>query len=76
MEGNIAMPGRPPKEFQQYLVTLTDAHVSHKRYRGSPATALLEYTVEAKDTINHCIKKFHHWQTENMEKKLVTLDES
>lgn len=52
------MPGRPPKEFQQYIITPTNAHVSNNSYKESPATAFLKYTVEAKDAINHCIKKF------------------
>jgi hypothetical protein len=52
------MPGRSPKEFQEYLVNPTDAHVGHNSYIESPATAFLKYTVEAKDAINHCVKKF------------------
>jgi hypothetical protein len=52
------MPGRPIKEFQEYLIEPTDAHVGHSSYIKAPATAFLKYTIEAKDAINHCISKF------------------
>ncbi len=52
------MPGRPPKEFKEYLCEATKAHVSHRDYMASPATAFLKYSVEAKSAIDLCIRKF------------------
>ncbi len=52
------MPGRPRKDFQQYLTRPTVAHVSHSDYVASPATAFLRYVVEAKSAIDLCIRKF------------------
>lgn len=46
------------KEFQQYLVEPTPAHVGHFDYLKSPGTAFLKYTVEAKSTVDLCIRKF------------------
>lgn len=50
--------GRPIKEFHQYLCEATNSHVSHADYLLSPATTFLKYTLEAKDAIDLCIKKF------------------
>ena len=46
------------KEFHQYLTEPTDAHVGHFDYIKSPGTAFLKYTVEAKNAIDLCIRKF------------------
>ncbi len=49
---------RPKKEFHEYLCEATKSHVSHRDYLISPATTFLKYTVEAKDAIDLCIRKF------------------
>lgn len=50
--------GKPQKEFHQYICQATDSHVSHSEYILSPATTFLKYTIEAKDAIDLCIRKF------------------
>lgn len=54
------MPGKPPKEFQEYLIERRNvkAVVSHSDYQLSPASAFLKYTIEAKDAIELCIRQF------------------
>jgi len=52
------MPGRPQKEFHEYLTTPSAAHVGHETYLFSPATAFLKYAVEAKCTVDLCIRQF------------------
>lgn len=53
------MPGRPKKEFHQYLTEdRGGAHVSHDEYLKSPATAFLRHTIEAKSVIDLCSRKF------------------
>lgn len=59
------MPGKPIKEFQEYLCQATNAHVSHNEYLISPATTFLKYTVEAKSSIDLCIRKFPKKQDGN-----------
>ena len=49
---------RSPKEFHEYLVPPTTAHVGHDDYVRSPATAFLKYTVEAKSSVDLCIRRF------------------
>ena len=44
------------KEFHQYLINASDAHVSHEEYIKCPATAFLRYSAESKDAINLCRK--------------------
>ena len=48
---------RPAKEFQEYLVEPTRAHVGHADYLVSPATAFLKYTVEAKSAVDLCCRR-------------------
>ena len=50
------MAGRPVKEFERYLTAASDCHVSHEEYLESPATALLRYLVEAKSSIDLCVR--------------------
>ncbi len=52
------MPGRPKKEFHEYLTTPTDSHVRHLDYMESPASAFLKYTIEAKSAIDLCVRTF------------------
>jgi hypothetical protein len=46
------------KEFQDYIAEPTGREIEHDDYVESPATAFLEYTVEAKDAIKYCQDKF------------------
>jgi hypothetical protein len=50
--------GRPPKEFHQYLTDSRATHISHDEYMLSPATAFLRYCVDAKSSIDLCIRHF------------------
>lgn len=50
--------GKPKKEFHEYLCQATNSHVSHNDYLISPATTFLKYTIEAKSSIDLCIRKF------------------
>ena len=50
--------GKPKKEFQQYLCEATKKGISNNDYLVSPATTFLKYTVEAKNAIDLCIRKF------------------
>lgn len=51
--------GRPKKDFYKYLVKSdSKAHVGHKDYQSSPASAFLKYTLEAKDAITLCENYF------------------
>lgn len=52
------MPGRPVKEFHQYLTESTASYVSHSDYLISPASAFLKYSIEAKSAIDLCARKF------------------
>ena len=52
------MPGRRPKEFQEYLTDPGRTHVSHREYVTSPATAFLKYTIKAKSSIDLCVNNF------------------
>jgi hypothetical protein len=52
------MPGRPVKEFYEYLVEPTNSLVKHESYIESPATAFLKFLVEAKSSIDLCSRKF------------------
>src|SRR5674476_632871 len=54
---SFALP-RSPKEFHEYLAPPTNAHVGHDDYLNSPATAFLKYTVEAKSSVDLCIRRF------------------
>ncbi|MCG6318460.1 HEPN domain-containing protein [Vibrio alginolyticus] len=49
---------RKTKEFEQYLTGATSSHVSHKEYLRAPAVAFLKFTIESKNSINHCIRHF------------------
>lgn len=46
------------KEFHEYIIEGSRAHVSHEDYLNSPATAFLKYTIEAKDAIDLCARQF------------------
>lgn len=48
---------RVPKEFHEYIVAPTRAHVGHEDYLKSPGTAFLKYTVEAKSAIDLTCRK-------------------
>ena len=51
------MPGKPPKEFQQYLTEKNKgSHVGHLDYLESPASAFLKYTIEAKSSLDLCVR--------------------
>ncbi|MBO6516835.1 MAG: hypothetical protein JJ975_09830 [Bacteroidia bacterium] len=50
--------GKPVKEFHKYICDATNAHTSLEEYLDSPATAFLKYTIEAKDSIKMCLRKF------------------
>lgn len=50
--------GRPPKEFHQYLTDSRATHISHGEYMLSPASAFLKYCVDAKSSIDLCIRHF------------------
>ncbi len=52
------MPGRPRKEFQQYITSATDTHINHSEYLHSPATAFLKYVVSAKSSVDLCVRQF------------------
>jgi hypothetical protein len=56
------MPGRPKKEFHEYLIERINpaSAVKHSDYQDSPATAFLKYTIEAKNAINLCISNLKH----------------
>ena len=59
---------RPTKEFHQYLTNSSKSHVSHTEYLVSPATAFLKFTVEAKSSIDLCIRYFPKNQDGNYKK--------
>lgn len=46
------------KDFQKYLCKATKSHTKLDEYLTSPATAFLKYTIEAKSSIDLCIRKF------------------
>lgn len=50
------MPGRVVKEFEKYLIEGADCHVGHEEYGAAPATAFLRYLVEAKSSIDLCVR--------------------
>ena len=51
------MPGRPPKEFEEYLTGGNERlHVGYSDYIESPASAILKYTVEAKSALDLCVR--------------------
>ena len=50
--------GRPKKEFHEYLTNASNSHISHEEYLKAPAIAFLKYTVEAKSSIDLCIRYF------------------
>lgn len=52
------MPGRPVKEFHQYLTQSAASYVSHLDYLISPASAFLKYSIEAKSAIDLSVRKF------------------
>jgi hypothetical protein len=53
------MKGRPKKEFHEYIVASPGgSHISHAEYRKEPATAFLRYVVEAKSSVDLCLRKF------------------
>jgi hypothetical protein len=52
------MPGRPQKDFHEYLIELSNAHVGHDDYFTDLAIAFLKYTIEAKRTVDPYIWKF------------------
>ncbi|MFA4839151.1 MAG: hypothetical protein WC703_06735 [Candidatus Neomarinimicrobiota bacterium] len=50
------MPGRPKKEFHQYLTNNRASNISHEEYMLSPAVAFLRYCISAKSAIDLCIR--------------------
>ncbi len=52
------MRGRSVKEFIEYITIPSKAHVKHADYQKCPGTAFLKYTVEAKTSIDMCIRMF------------------
>lgn len=53
------MAGRPTKEFHEYLISAPgNTHVNHSEYIQEPATAFLRYVVEAKSSVDMCLRKF------------------
>ncbi|MCU0551528.1 MAG: hypothetical protein MUC48_19470 [Leptolyngbya sp. Prado105] len=50
--------GRPQKEFHEYLTTPSSAHIGHEDYLVAPAIAFLKYAIEAKCTVDLCIRQF------------------
>ncbi len=54
--------GRPAKDFQQYLIPNRDTRISHQEYMRSPGTAFLRYCIEAKSSIDLCVR---HLTNEN-----------
>jgi hypothetical protein len=52
----MAKKGRPVKEFHQYLIEATNNQVSHRDYLKEPAVAFLRHTIEAKSSIDLCIR--------------------
>lgn len=53
------MAGRPTKEFHEYLIAAPgNTHVNHSEYIQEPATAFLRYVVEAKSSVDMCLRKF------------------
>lgn len=50
--------GKPAKEFHQYLTTASTSHVSHEEYLKAPAVAFLRYAIEAKSSIDLCVRYF------------------
>jgi hypothetical protein len=51
--------GRPTKEFHEYLIAAPgNTHVNHSEYIQEPATAFLSYVVEAKFSVDMCLRKF------------------
>ena len=46
------------KEFQSYLTGPTSAHVGNEDYLGAPASAFLRYAVEAKSSVDLCLRTF------------------
>jgi hypothetical protein len=60
---------RTQKDFNKYLIDTKTTHkISHEDYMSSPAIAFLKYTVEAKDAVEFCIKKFPKNQDNNYSK--------
>ncbi len=64
----MAKAGRPKKEFEQYLVEATKNQVSHKDYLKEPATAFLRHTIEAKNSIDLCIRTLPKKQNNELTK--------
>lgn len=52
------MSGRPQKEFHEYLTEPSNGHVGHEDYLTAPATAFLKYAIEAKCSVDLCIRYF------------------
>lgn len=53
------MAGRPVKEFHEYLISEPgNTHINHAEYVKEPATAFLRYVVEAKSSVDLCLRKF------------------
>ncbi|MBW4465455.1 MAG: hypothetical protein KME07_08440 [Pegethrix bostrychoides GSE-TBD4-15B] len=52
------MSGRPQKDFHEYLAEPSTAYVGHEDYLTAPAIAFLKYAIEAKCTVDLCIRKF------------------
>lgn len=58
------MTGRATKEFHEYLIqTPGNTHVNHVEYIKEPATAFLRYVVEAKSSVDLCLRKFKNNNT-------------
>lgn len=62
------MPVRPVKEFHEYLVKASHAHLTHDDYVESPATSFLRYTLDAKDAVNTCLRYFSKGKDGNYSK--------
>lgn len=55
----MAGKGKPIKEFHEYLTRPPrGVHVTHIEYLQSPATAFLRHTIQAKNAIDLCVRKF------------------
>lgn len=49
---------RKPKEFYKYIIETDITHISQQDYTESPATAFLNYSLDAKDAIIACTNHF------------------
>jgi hypothetical protein len=56
---------RPIKSFDKYLLLRDERYISPDDYAESPATAFLNYAVDAKDAVNYCSKYFQRNKDRN-----------